>query len=45
MKLIYAYLPHVISRKNKEGELIVTYPDALTEKVINERSLLEIPVV
>lgn len=32
---------NIISRKNKEGELIVTYPDALTEKVINERSLLE----
>ena len=30
-----------INEKNKEGELIVTYPDALTEKVINKRSLVK----
>ena len=28
-----------INEKAKEGELIVTYPEALTEKVINKRSL------
>ncbi|MEH0157821.1 transcription-repair coupling factor [Limibacter armeniacum] len=32
---------NIISQKRKEGELIVTYPEALTEKVINQRSLLE----
>ena len=30
-----------IQQKNKEGELIVTYPEALTEKVINKRSLIK----
>ena len=29
------------SRIRQKGELIVTYPDALTEKVINKRSLME----
>lgn len=30
-----------VNEKNKEGELIVTYPEALTEKVINKRSLVK----
>ena len=30
-----------INKKLKAGNLIVTYPDALTEKVINQKSLLE----
>lgn len=29
------------NRNSKQGELIVTYPDALTEKVINKKSLIE----
>jgi len=29
-----------INKKEKAGNLIVTYPDALTEKVINQKSLL-----
>jgi transcription-repair coupling factor (superfamily II helicase) len=32
---------NAVSRKLPEGELIVTFPDALTEKVINQRSLIE----
>ncbi|PWJ39301.1 transcription-repair coupling factor [Sediminitomix flava] len=31
----------ILNQKKEEGELIVTYPEALTEKVINQRSLLE----
>ncbi|HLF33886.1 MAG TPA: transcription-repair coupling factor [Cyclobacteriaceae bacterium] len=31
---------HRISRKDINGELIVSYPEALTEKVINKRSLV-----
>jgi transcription-repair coupling factor (superfamily II helicase) len=30
-----------ISQKAPQGHLVVTYPEALTEKVINQRSLLE----
>jgi transcription-repair coupling factor (superfamily II helicase) len=29
-----------ISQKSPEGELIITYPEALTEKVINQKSLI-----
>jgi transcription-repair coupling factor (superfamily II helicase) len=30
-----------INHRNIQGEIIITYPDALTEKVINKRSLLK----
>ena len=30
-----------INQRSTSGELIVTYPDALTEKVINKRSLIK----
>jgi transcription-repair coupling factor (superfamily II helicase) len=37
--LIRAEVLNRINRKNVRGEIIVTFPDALTEKVINKRSL------
>lgn len=32
---------NVLNRQKSSGEIIVTYPEALTEKVINKRSLVE----
>ncbi len=39
--LMRADILNRINHKSSTGELIVTYPEALTEKVINKRSLLE----
>ncbi len=39
--LMRAEILNKINQKAKQGELIVTYPEALTEKVINKRSLKE----
>jgi len=39
--LLRADILNKINHKSSRGELIVTYPEALTEKVINKRSLLE----
>lgn len=38
--LMRADILNRINHKSSQGELIVTYPEALTEKVINKRSLL-----
>lgn len=38
--LMRAEILNKINHKSTQGELIVTYPEALTEKVINKRSLL-----
>ncbi len=39
--LMRAEILNRLNQKNTKGELIVTYPEALTEKVINKRSLQE----
>lgn len=39
--LMRAEILNKINQKSNAGELIVTYPEALTEKVINKRSLKE----
>jgi len=39
--LFRAEILNRINHKDAKGELIVTYPEALTEKVINKRSLLQ----
>ena len=39
--LMRAEILNRINHKTSSGEIIVTYPDALTEKVINRRSLTE----
>lgn len=39
--LMRAEILNRINQKSLEGELIVTYPEALTEKVINKRALKE----
>jgi transcription-repair coupling factor (superfamily II helicase) len=39
--LMRAEVLNKISHKAPQGEIIVTYPEALSEKVINKRSLLE----
>ncbi len=39
--LFRAEILNRINYKHSRGELIVTYPEALTEKVINQRSLLQ----
>ena len=39
--LMRAEVLNRINQKSTQGELIVTYPEALTEKVINKRSLRE----
>ncbi len=39
--LMRAEILNRINQKSPKSELIVTYPEALTEKVINKRSLLE----
>jgi transcription-repair coupling factor (superfamily II helicase) len=39
--LMRAEILNRLNQKNSKGELIVTYPEALTEKVINKRSLQE----
>lgn len=39
--LMRADILNKINHKSSSGEIIVTYPEALTEKVINKRSLIE----
>ena len=39
--LTRAEILNKINHRNSNGEIIVTYPEALTEKVINKRSLLK----
>ncbi len=39
--LMRAEILNRVNHKSSSGELIVTYPEALTEKVINKRSLME----
>ncbi|MDX2190349.1 MAG: transcription-repair coupling factor [Bacteroidota bacterium] len=39
--LLRAEVLNRLSIKDKKGEIIVTYPEALTEKVINRKTLLE----